>query len=106
MYVPLCLRWITSKNLPYSRGNSAQLTQQPGWEGNLGRVDTCVCRAESLHSSPGTVTTLIIGYTPLQHVFGVKKERKKERRTLRLLRPLELLLRALSLGIRVHPHSA
>ena len=24
MYIPLCLKWITDKDLPYSTGNSAQ----------------------------------------------------------------------------------
>lgn len=41
-------------------------------------MDACVCQAESLRRSPGTVTALITGRTPLQHVFGVKKEGKKE----------------------------
>ena len=29
--------------------------------------------AESLHCSPETITTLLIAYTPMQNVFGVKK---------------------------------
>ena len=29
--------------------------------------------AESLHCSPETITTLLIGYTPIENVFGVKK---------------------------------
>ena len=33
--------------------------------------DTCVFMAESLHWSPETVKTLLIGYTPKQNVFGV-----------------------------------
>jgi len=32
-----------------------------------------VCRAESLHCSPETITTLLISYTPIQNAFGVKK---------------------------------
>ena len=44
-----------------------------------GRVDTCICMAESLHSSPETITTLLIVYIPIQNVFGVKKkERERE----------------------------
>ena len=38
-----------------------------------GRTDTCICMAESLHCSPEHITTLLIGYTPMQNVFGVKK---------------------------------
>ena len=30
-------------------------------------------KAESLHCSPETITTLLIGYTPIENVFGVKK---------------------------------
>ena len=37
-----------------------------------GRMDSCICMGESFHCSPETVTTLLIGYTPLQNVFGVK----------------------------------
>ena len=33
---------------------------QPGWEGIWGRMDTCICMAESLQCSPETTTTLLI----------------------------------------------
>ena len=33
------------------------------WE----RMDTCVCMAESLCYSPENITTLLIGYTPIQN---------------------------------------
>ena len=33
-------------------------------------MDTCVCMAESLRCSPETITTLSVGYTPIQSVFG------------------------------------
>ena len=43
-----------------------------------GRMDTCVCMAESLCYSPETTTTLLIGYTPIQNEkFKVKKEKKQ-----------------------------
>ena len=32
-----------------------------------GRMDTYICMAESLHSSPETITTLLSGYTPIQN---------------------------------------
>ena len=41
--------------------------------GVWGRMDTCMCMAESLRSSPETITTLLIGYISMQNVFGVKK---------------------------------
>ena len=34
--------------------------------GVWGRVDTCICMAESLCCSPETVTTLLVSYTPIQ----------------------------------------
>ena len=36
------------------------------------KMDSCICMGESLHCSPETVTTLLIGYSPIQNVFGVK----------------------------------
>ena len=47
--------------------------------GIWGRMDTCICMAESLHCSPEIMTTLLIGYTPIQNVFGVKKNKNKVR---------------------------
>ena len=41
---------------------------QPGWEGSLGG------NAESLYSSPKTITTLLISYTPTQNAFGAKNK--------------------------------
>ena len=37
------------------------------------RMDTCICMAESIWCSPETVTTLLIGYTPIQ----IKKFKNK-----------------------------
>ena len=33
-----------------------------------------ICMAESLHSSPKTITTLLISYTPTQNAFGAKNK--------------------------------
>ena len=38
-------------------------------------MDTCVCMAESLCCPPKTITTLLIGFTPIQNVLGVKKNK-------------------------------
>ena len=62
-YTLLHLKWITNKDLLYSTWNSAQ----PGWEGGLGRMDTCICMAESLSCSSETTTGLLIGYSPIQN---------------------------------------
>ena len=40
-----------------------------------GKMDTCICMAESLHGSSETITTLLIGYTPIQNIFGAKKSK-------------------------------
>ena len=33
----------------------------------LGRINTCICMAESLHCSFETTTALLTGYTPIQN---------------------------------------
>ena len=35
-------------------------------------MDTHICMTESLHCSPETITLLLIGYTQIQNIFGVK----------------------------------
>ena len=40
--------------------------------GVWGRMDTCVCMAESLCYWPETITILLIGYTPTQNKKGLK----------------------------------
>ena len=47
-------------------------------KGVWGRMDTCICTAESLHCSSEAITTLLVDYTPKQNVFCVKKLKKKE----------------------------
>ena len=60
MYTPLYLKWITSKDLLYSTWNSAQCYVEAWMGGEFGGERVCVCMAESLHCSPGTVTTLFV----------------------------------------------
>lgn len=53
------IKWITNKDLLY-------VTEQPGCEGSLGRMDMCM--SESLCcSSETTITTLFVGYTLIQN---------------------------------------
>ena len=35
--------------------------------GVWGRMETCICMTESLHYSPETITTLLIGYRQIQN---------------------------------------
>jgi len=41
----------------------------PAWMGEEfgGRIDICVCMAESLCCSPEIITALLIGYAPIQN---------------------------------------
>ena len=64
------LKWIINKDLLYSVWNSVQHSVLCGsldGRGVWGRMDTCVCMAESLCCSPETITTLLIDYTPKQN---------------------------------------
>jgi len=47
-------------------------------------VDTCICIVESLPCSPETITTLLIGYTPIQKIVKELEEilKKSLRRNL------------------------
>ena len=45
--------------------NSAQCYVAAWWEAGWGRMDTCICMAESFPCSPDTVTTLLTGYTSM-----------------------------------------
>ena len=58
---------ITNKELS-STGSSAQC-HVAGLDGRGigGRMDTCICVTESLHCPPETITTLSVGYTPIQN---------------------------------------
>ena len=67
MYTLLHLKWITNKNLLYSTWNSAQCYMPAMMREFWGRTDACICMAESLHCSPETIITLLIGYTPVQN---------------------------------------
>ena len=71
----LYLKWITSKVLLYSTGNSAQCCV-PAWMGGefrgestdvyvWGRMDICICMAKSLSCAPEIITTFLICYTPI-----------------------------------------
>ena len=49
-----------------AHGIPLNVTWQSGWEGNLGENGyTCIGMAESLYRPPKSITTLLIGYTPI-----------------------------------------
>ena len=67
MYTMLYLQQITTRTYYIAQGTLLSVMWQPGWEGVWGRMDTGICMAESLPCSPETITTLLIGYTPIQN---------------------------------------
>ena len=78
MYTLLYLKWITNKDLLYGTGNLLGVIWQLGWEWVWGRMETCICTAESLHCSSETTTALSIGYTPIQNKKLKKKKKEEE----------------------------
>ena len=66
LYTLLCLKWITSKVLLYSTGNSDQ-GYVVAWMGGEfgGEWIHLYVMAESLRCSPETNTTLLISCTPI-----------------------------------------
>ena len=72
MYTLLYLKRIANKNLLCSTWNSAQC-YVPAWmEAGFGGEWIHVYVWLNLHRSLLAVTTLSIGYTPVQNVFGLK----------------------------------
>ena len=67
MYTLLYLKWITTGTCCIARGTLLSVMWQFEWEGVWGRMDTCICMAESLHCSPETITVLLITYTPIEN---------------------------------------
>ena len=55
-------KWITNKDLLYQPGNSSQCYASLDGRGVWGRMDTCICMAESLRCSHETTTILLISY--------------------------------------------
>ena len=47
----------------------------------MGRMDTCMCMAESLCCSPETITTLLIGCIPIHNKKLQKKKKKRYHKT-------------------------
>ena len=81
-----CLKWITNRALLHGTWNSAQCyVEALDGRGVWGRMNTCICMAESLRCSSETITTLLISYSPRLNKKKFKTlksfigEKKKER---------------------------
>ena len=76
----MVVSWLCLKEELYQQGPTVQcrefcskLCGSLDGRGVLGKMDTCICMAESLHCSPETITTLLTGYTLIQNKkFKVK----------------------------------
>ena len=44
-------------------------------------MDACICMTESLQGSLDIITTLSVGYTPIQNVLVLKKLKKRINKT-------------------------
>ena len=64
IYILLCLKWITNKEILYSTWNSAQCYLAV-WMGGefVGEWIHVLCMAESLCCPVEAITTLVISYT-------------------------------------------
>ena len=82
MYTLLYLKWKTRTYCKHRKLCSVLCGSLDG-TGIWRRMDTRICMAKSLHWSPETTTTLLIGYTPIQNK-KFKFERKDE-----ILQPLK-----------------
>ena len=58
----LYLKQITNKTYCIAQGILLNIMWQPGWERSLGRMDICMCLAETLCCLPETITTFLISY--------------------------------------------
>ena len=63
---------ISKTDLLYSTGNCSMSCGSLDGRGVWGRMDTCICTAESLCCPAETITTLLIGYTPVLWLPDVK----------------------------------
>ena len=78
MYTLLYLKWITTRTYCKHRRLCSVLRGSLDGTGIWRRMDTRIWMAKSLHWSPETTTTLLIGYTPIQNK-KFKFERKDEK---------------------------
>ena len=74
MYTPLYLKWISNKDLlvrsyllVQHRELCSMLCGNLDARGVWGRMDTCICLADSICRSPEAITTLLTGCTLIQN---------------------------------------
>ena len=71
MYTLLYLKWITNKDLCIADGTLLNAVWQSGWEGFWENGYMCMCVWVLCYSSE-TITTLLIGYTPIPKNFLIQ----------------------------------
>ena len=79
VYRLLYLKWITYCIGPtvWHRELCSMLCGSLDGRGVWCRMDTCICMPESLPCSPEAITTLLIGYGPIQNLKFQKKRRRE-----------------------------
>ena len=68
--------------------------------GVWGRMDTCICMAESLCCSPETITTLLISYAPIQNKKFNKLEKNSKLINYTLMAESEEELKSLLMKVK------
>ena len=66
VYTLLHLKWMTTRTCCIQRELCSVLCGSLDGRRVWGEMDTCICMAESFCSSPETIKTLLISYTPIQ----------------------------------------
>ena len=81
----MVVSWLCLKEELYQQGPTVQcrefcskLCGSLDGRGVLGKMDTCICMAESLCCPAETITTLLISHTPIQNEKFNKKEKNKK----------------------------
>ena len=77
MYTILYSKWITNKDLLYSTWNSTQSFRASlDGRGLWGRMDTCICTAESLQGSPESTEHCLLAL-PIYKIRSLKHSNNK-----------------------------
>ena len=74
IFILLYLKWIINKDLLDSTWNSAECYVAAWMGGSWGKMDTCICMADSLSCLPETITTWLIAYAPNKIKSFFKKD--------------------------------
>ena len=66
IYTLLYLKWIANRDPLIAQGTMRNVIGSLDGREMWGRMNTCICMAESLSCAPDTITILLIGYMPIK----------------------------------------